>query len=166
MPPKAKPTAVKKPTQKKPAAKAKAKESTAPAKDDDLKKSVKETTTPAEVTPTPLRVNLKQMDVVLFKDADNKLKDSGKWPLIIDTTTQASTYLIHQDVNYLNSLSSSNMASEAIRLGLLGALRYGKPLVIDMMGVDMFQTISDMMNEVLPGLMDKIMDKSILEEEE
>jgi len=32
----------------------------------------------AEVTPTPLRVNLKQMDVVLFKDADNKLKDSGK----------------------------------------------------------------------------------------
>lgn len=46
MPPKAKPTTVKKPTQKKPAAKAKAKESTAPAKDDDLKKSVKETTTP------------------------------------------------------------------------------------------------------------------------
>jgi len=89
-----------------------------------------------------------------------------RWPLIIDTTTQASTYLRYQNVNYLNSLSSSNMASEAIRLGLLGALRYGKPLAIDMMEVDMFQTISDMMNEVLPGLMDKIMDKSILEEEE
>ena len=88
-----------------------------------------------------------------------------RWPMIIDTTTQAATYLRYQDTNYLNALAPKDMDIETIRLALIGALRFGKPLVIDMMEVDMFQTVSDRMDELLSGLMAKIMDKSILEEE-
>lgn len=43
--------------------------------------------------------------------------------------------------------------------------RFGKPLVLDMMEVDMFHTVSDRFDEIEKGLMDKIMDKSIMQEE-
>ena len=57
------------------------------------------------------------------------------------------------------------MYAETIRLGLLGALRYGKPLVFDMMEADMYDTISERMEEILPGLMAIVMNKDILEED-
>ena len=43
--------------------------------------------------------------------------------------------------------------------------RYGKPLVIDLMEVDMFKTVTDRFNEIHPGLMNAIFDRSILTEE-
>ena len=43
--------------------------------------------------------------------------------------------------------------------------RYGKPLVLDMMEVDMFDTVSDRFDEIQKGLMDQIMDRSIVKEE-
>ena len=46
-----------------------------------------------------------------------------------------------------------------------GICRFGKPLVLDMMEVDMFHTVSDRFDEIEKGLMDKIMDKSIMQEE-
>lgn len=45
------------------------------------------------------------------------------------------------------------------------ACRFGKPLVLDMMEVDMFNTVSDRFDEIGKGLMDQIMDKSIMQEE-
>lgn len=57
------------------------------------------------------------------------------------------------------------MQPETIRLGLMGAIRFGKPIVIDMMEVDMYNAISDRMNEIIPGLMTMVMDKSIMEED-
>lgn len=45
------------------------------------------------------------------------------------------------------------------------ACRFGKPLVLDMMEVDMFHTVSDRFDEIEKGLMDQIMDKSIMQEE-
>lgn len=43
--------------------------------------------------------------------------------------------------------------------------RYGKPFVLDMMEVDMYQTCVDRFDGIMPGLMDSLMDKSILQEE-
>lgn len=57
-----------------------------------------------------------------------------------------------------------DMAPNVVRMAILGAIRYGKPFVLDMMEVDMFDTVADRMNELAPGLMAMIMDKSILEE--
>lgn len=88
-----------------------------------------------------------------------------RWPLVIDTSNQAATYLRYQDTNYINALAPKDMVSDRVRLALIGGLRFGKPVVLDMMEVDMFQTASDKMDEVLPGLMAMIMDKSIMKEE-
>ena len=84
--------------------------------------------------------------------------------MIIDTTIQAATYLRYQDTNYLNALAPKDMQPEIIRLALIGSLRFGKPLVIDMMEVDMFQTVSDRMDDILSGLMAMIIDKTVTEE--
>lgn len=57
------------------------------------------------------------------------------------------------------------MNTDVIRRGLLGALKFGKPFVFDMMEADVFDVLKDRFNEILPGLMDMVMDRSIMQEE-
>ncbi|XP_062593773.1 IQ motif and ankyrin repeat domain-containing protein 1-like [Saccostrea cucullata] len=112
-----------------------------------------------------IQIMIKELDDVLLRDVGNKIQDSGKWPLIIDRSAQAATFLRYRDTNYLNTLNTKEMEPNKVRLSLLGAIRFGKPLVIDMMEVDMFHVVSDRFDEIEKGLMDKIMDKSIMQEE-
>jgi len=42
--------------------------------------------------------------------------------------------------------------------------RFGKPLVLDMMEVNMFETIAMRFDDVQKGFMDTIMDKSFIEQ--
>jgi len=58
-----------------------------------------------------------------------------------------------------------DVETNSLRMSLLGAIRYGKPFVLDMLEVDMFQTVADRMEEITAGLMASIMDKSILNED-
>ena len=46
-----------------------------------------------------------------------------RWPLIIDTSSQTSTFLRYRDTNFLNALNPSNMEADVIRLAILGAIR-------------------------------------------
>lgn len=112
-----------------------------------------------------MQILIKELDDVLLRDVGDKIKDSGKWPLIIDRSSQAATFLRYRDTNYLNTLNTKEMEPNKVRLSLLGAIRFGKPLVLDMMEVDMFHTVSDRFDEIEKGLMDQIMDKSIMQEE-
>lgn len=112
-----------------------------------------------------LRVTVRELDDVLMRDVGNRISESGKWPLIIDPNAQAATFLRYRDTNYINTLSPKDMEPDKVRMSLLGAIRYGKPLVIDMMEVDMFHAVDRRFSEVLEGLMDMIMDKSIMQEE-
>ncbi|KAF5394902.1 hypothetical protein PHET_09636 [Paragonimus heterotremus] len=61
---------------------------------------------------------------------------AGKWPLVVDPTDCASTFLRYRDTNYVNVLNPRHLDPETIRIALLGALRYGKPFVLDLMGLD------------------------------
>ena len=88
-----------------------------------------------------------------------------RWPLIIDTSGQASTFLRYRDTNYITAIRPSDMEPERARMAILGAIRFGKPLVLDMMEVDMFQTAGDCFDRIMPGLLASIMDKSILKNE-
>ena len=47
-----------------------------------------------------------------------------RWPLIIDRSAQAATFLRYRDTNYLNSLNTKQMEPNTVRLSLLGAIRY------------------------------------------
>ncbi|BFZ16284.1 hypothetical protein BsWGS_19323 [Bradybaena similaris] len=112
-----------------------------------------------------MKVSIRELDDVLFRDAGNKIADSGKWPFLIDPSGQATTFLRYRDTNYVNALRPADMESNNVRMCLLGALRYGKPFVLDMMEVDIFETCTDRFDEIIKGLMGSIIDKSILQED-
>jgi hypothetical protein len=50
--------------------------------------------------------------------------------LLIDPTSRATTFLRHRDVNYLSAMNKEAMTPERIRLALIGAIRYRKPISI------------------------------------
>ncbi|KAL5017303.1 hypothetical protein ScPMuIL_006892 [Solemya velum] len=120
---------------------------------------------PAPVMRLGTTIEFKQLARVLFEDEGNKIKDSGRWPLLIDENGQATTFLRYRDTNILTAMTATDMIPETMRKALLGALRYGKPLVLDLMESDMFDTCSERFDEIFPGLMSCIMDKSIMKEE-
>ncbi|XP_035671647.1 putative IQ motif and ankyrin repeat domain-containing protein isoform X1 [Branchiostoma floridae] len=111
-----------------------------------------------------IKVTVRELDDVLVRDVGNKIKDSGKWPLVIDESSQASTFLRYQDTNYMNTLNPVHMEPDRIRLAVLGAIRFGKPAVLDMLDVDMFETAAMKFDQVQSGLMEAIMTKEILQE--
>lgn len=108
---------------------------------------------------------IKQLGGVLAPDPGLNWCKSGKWPCLLDPTTTAGTFLRYRDTNYLQAVSPNDMDSERIRLALLGGLRYGKPMVIDLGEIDRFDMVTTQVNKVQDGLMDKIIDKSVLTEE-
>ncbi|XP_074658400.1 IQ motif and ankyrin repeat domain-containing protein 1-like [Tubulanus polymorphus] len=110
-------------------------------------------------------VAIKELDEVLLRDVGNRIKESGKWPLIIDPSGQASIFLRYRDTNYLNALRPHDMEPDRIRLALLGSIRFGKIFIIDMMEIDMYEACERRFDEIQKGLLDSVMDKSILQNE-
>lgn len=107
---------------------------------------------------------IKDLDDVLFRDIGGKIAADGRWPLLIDSSPQTSTFLRYRDTNFLNALNPMQMEPDVIRLALLGALRYGKPAVLDMMDVDMFDTVTMVFDRVQKGLMASLMSKELLKD--
>ena len=48
----------------------------------------------------------------------------SRWPLVMDTTGQASVFLKYRDVNFVCAVSQGKMDPEIIRKAVLGAVRY------------------------------------------
>ncbi|XP_044859342.1 IQ motif and ankyrin repeat domain-containing protein 1 isoform X6 [Mauremys mutica] len=112
-----------------------------------------------------LKCSVPELDDVLLKDVGGKIHSDGRWPLIIDPSGQAATFLRYRDTNYLNTLNPNDMNMETIRLALLGALRYGKPVVFDMMEVNMFDAVKRQLEGIESGLAEAILSKQILQNE-
>ena len=55
-----------------------------------------------------------------------------KWPFILDTTGQAARFLKYQAGNYHNAMSASDMTKEVLRKSLVGCLKYGHDMTIDL----------------------------------
>lgn len=70
-----------------------------------------------------VKCNIRELDEVLMRDVGNKISESGKWPMLIDPTGQATTFLRYRDTNYLCALNPQQMQPEVIRLALLGSIR-------------------------------------------
>ncbi|XP_067852708.1 IQ motif and ankyrin repeat domain-containing protein 1-like [Heptranchias perlo] len=107
--------------------------------------------------------HIRELDDVLLKDVGNKIKQDGRWPLIIDPSGQASIFLRYRDTNFYDALNPAHMQPEVLRLGLLGAIRYGKMLVIDMMEVNMFEVVTRVFDQIQAGLMEKLLSKELLQ---
>ena len=75
------------------------------------------------------------MEDCILKDLTGTLASSKRWPFLIDPSSQASVFFRYCDSNFVNALSPRDMALNTLRRSLLGAIRYGKPLVIDLGGL-------------------------------
>lgn len=124
----------------------------------------KEDNSAADIDVKGTKVMIKDLDDVLFRDVGGKIAADGRWPLLIDSSPQTSTFLRYRDTNFLNALNPKQMEPDVIRLALLGALRYGKPAVLDMMDVDMFDTVTMVFDGVQKGLMASLMSKELLKD--
>ncbi|XP_039767672.1 IQ motif and ankyrin repeat domain-containing protein 1 isoform X5 [Ornithorhynchus anatinus] len=115
--------------------------------------------------PPRLYCSVRELNDVLLRDVGGRIQAEGRWPLVIDPSGQAAIFLRYQDTNYLDTLNPAQLGLEPLRLGLLGALRYGKPLVLDMHRVDMFGAVKRQLEAVEPGLADALLTKALLEQD-
>ncbi|XP_069321990.1 IQ motif and ankyrin repeat domain-containing protein 1 [Eulemur rufifrons] len=112
-----------------------------------------------------LRCQVTELHDVLMKDVGDRIRADGRWPLVIDPSGQAATFLRYQDTNYVDTLNPEHLRPERVRLALLGALRYGKPLVFDLREVDLFPTVQQQLEAVRPGLAQELLSRTLLQEE-
>ncbi|MGH0158210.1 UNVERIFIED_CONTAM: hypothetical protein FKN15_062905 [Acipenser sinensis] len=112
-----------------------------------------------------MKCSVRELDDVLFKDVGNKIQRDGRWPLLIDPSGQASTFLRYRDTNYTDALNPEHMKPEVLRLALLGAIRFGKPLVINMMELNLFESVENQFDQVQAGLMEQLLTKQLLQNE-
>ncbi|XP_067672264.1 IQ motif and ankyrin repeat domain-containing protein 1-like isoform X2 [Haliotis asinina] len=90
-------------------------------------------------------------------------KDPKKWPLVIDLQGNVGTFFKYRDANVLQAEIPGDLHANKIRRALLGALRYGKPFVLDMESHDIRKV--EIVNDVEKNLLDSLLDKTILEDE-
>ncbi|XP_023104518.1 IQ motif and ankyrin repeat domain-containing protein 1 isoform X2 [Felis catus] len=112
-----------------------------------------------------LKCQVTELHDVLMKDVGDRIRADGRWPLVIDPSGQAATFLRYQDTNYVDAVNPDHLRPERIRLALLGALRYGKPLVFDLRDVDLFPAVRQQLEAVQPGLVQELLGRGLLERE-
>ena len=100
-----------------------------------------------------------------MRDVGAKLRDSGKAPLVIDTSSQASVFFRYADTNYVNACNRKDIEPNRLRRSLLGAIRYGKPCVVDTMGVEIWDEITRALEAVQPGLLNMVLSGAITKPE-
>ncbi|KAM9689692.1 IQ motif and ankyrin repeat domain-containing protein 1 isoform 2-T4 [Dama dama] len=126
---------------------------------------LREQTQEAEEEVPGLKCQVSELHDVLMKDVGDRIRADGRWPLVIDPSGQAATFLRYQDTNYMDAVNPDHLRPERIRLALLGALRFGKPLVFDLHEVDLFPAVQRQLEAVQPGLAQELLGRGLLEQE-
>eukprot|EP00760_Papus_ankaliazontas_P006312 PhM_4_TR12990/c0_g1_i2/m.67233 len=106
-----------------------------------------------------------QIADLVLRDSEKKIAKAKKCPLLVDISARASVFLRYRDTNYLDSFQPSNMEPEAIRKALLGGLRYGKPVIIDMRDVPMLDVVKEAIERTKVGLWNAFLDGSFRKQE-
>ena len=108
-----------------------------------------------------------QCPMTQFQDAlDAVTKESDRPCFVADLGGKIGTYFSYRDCNMHCYARPGDIEPDRLRIGLLGALRFGKPMVLDMMSLDLDEdTIQELFDAVRPGLWRKILNKSIMKQE-
>lgn len=108
---------------------------------------------------------MKNIDIQ-YVYGDKKINLKFRSGLVIDPSEKIVTFLKYQDANCLTAVSPDDCNAEKIRLALIGGIRYGKPVVLDVMdNPAMVKHIGNVMEDITPGLLEMIFNQSIREEE-
>lgn len=103
----------------------------------------------------------KKLADVVFDDTDKLWTASGKWPLIIDVSGRSRTFLKYRNVIFVDTFNSNQMQPDSLRKSVLGALRFGKPLVFDLHDVPMVESIRESMKRVHADLFQNVVSQTI-----
>ncbi|XP_030897301.1 putative IQ motif and ankyrin repeat domain-containing protein LOC642574 homolog [Leptonychotes weddellii] len=117
-----------------------------------------------EVVPG-LKCRVTELHDVLMKDVGDRLCADGRWPLVIDPSGQAATFLRYQDTSYVDAVNPAHLRPDRIWLALLGALRYGKPLVFYLREADLLPVVRRQLEAVRPGLARELLSRGLPERE-
>lgn len=116
-----------------------------------------------------LELSLKQaMTRAMSGEPDSLMRiSSSKWPLIVDKDERAQAFFLNRDVNLLNCMDPESMKPERVRIAIIGAIRYGRTLVLDFMAMDgplleSFQNTCNMLNKDLFG---HLVQRTLVDEE-
>uniref|UniRef100_A0A8C5LED1 IQ motif and ankyrin repeat containing 1 n=1 Tax=Jaculus jaculus TaxID=51337 RepID=A0A8C5LED1_JACJA len=126
---------------------------------------LREQTQEEEEAEPGLKCQVTELHDVLMKDVGDRIRADGRWPLVIDPSGQAAIFLRYQDTNYVDTMNPEHLRPERIRLALLGALRYGKPLVFDLREVNLFSAVQQQLEAVQPGLAQALLSRGLLVQE-
>nr|XP_042121072.1 IQ motif and ankyrin repeat domain-containing protein 1 isoform X2 [Peromyscus maniculatus bairdii] len=126
---------------------------------------LREQTQEDETEAPGLKCKVTELHDVLMKDVGDRIRADGRWPLVIDPSGQAATFLRYQDTNYVDTVNPEHLRPETIRLALLGAIRYGKPLVFDLREMDLFPVVQQQLEAVQPGLAQALLSRGLLAQE-
>jgi len=113
--------------------------------------------------PLIMKCTLNEIPDVLFRDVGNKIKESGKWPMIIDSSGKACLFLRYQDTNYVNILDTRACSEQKLKESLLGSIRYGKPLIIDLQNMDLWNAMESSFNRIKENLWEELFSKTLME---
>jgi len=107
-----------------------------------------------------------QIALPRFSDAlDSVTTDSDRPIMVLDLSGKVLTFFEYRDCNMHCYARPLEITPERIRKGLIGALRYGKPFVLDMMGLAIDrETVEGLFEQVSSGLFERMLNKKIYEE--
>ncbi|XP_071808053.1 IQ motif and ankyrin repeat domain-containing protein 1-like [Asterias amurensis] len=92
-------------------------------------------------------------------------RETNRWPFVYDVSGNSATFLQYRDCNMIQAMNPDSLSPETIRMALLGGLRYGKPVVVNLGDCDLFDACVKKFDLVQKGLMGDILSKEILKEE-
>ena len=93
-------------------------------------------------------------------------RDTDRYSLVLDLGGKANTYFSYRDTNMAMAYRPSDTDPVVLRRLLLGALRYGKPFVLDMLSMPLTQeAVSELLEPVMPNLLTLLLNRKIREEQ-
>jgi len=101
-------------------------------------------------------------DVMLMDVGGNRAAD-GRWPLVIDPSGRASTFVTYSGAAVFHMADMRTMDLVRLKKALLKAMMHGSPLIIDLESFD-FETdvVEEPFNKIEPQLFKKLVDRSVL----
>ncbi|XP_057353572.1 LOW QUALITY PROTEIN: IQ motif and ankyrin repeat domain-containing protein 1 [Manis pentadactyla] len=112
-----------------------------------------------------LKRQVGELHDVLMRGVGDRIRSNGRRPLVVDPSGQAATFLRYQDTNYVDTVNPDHLRPERIRLALLGARRYWKPLVLHLRETDLFPVVPRQREAGQPGLGQGLLGRGLLEPE-
>jgi hypothetical protein len=115
-----------------------------------------------------VEVGLGQLEDVVLSDVGDVVRDSGRVCLVVDQSGDALRLLSYKPVIILDVGNSHHMQPEQLRLSLLGALRYGKPLLVNLRDRELseaFALVRGRFEQLAAGLFAKVMSRAVRHKE-